>query len=243
MSETTEDTTPDLAWRLVLAGSALSLIVATILAQRVQEATIPPLIVQEVLLAVGLVLLVLHPRLGAITLGVLAVLSLLVNLPFIVGDLVHPESFWSFVPSAIATLAGLVGAIGLVGVLRRSGGGPAGIVGAVAIAAVVGIVAVAGVQSGGQEDDVQQEGDWGVFAQDIEFTPDTITAPAGDIGVFIGNDDLVRHNFSIDELDVDEELPSKAYVRVALADVDPGEYRYYCNIEGHEDMEGTLTVE
>jgi plastocyanin len=82
-----------------------------------------------------------------------------------------------------------------------------------------------------------------MFAQDIEFKPDQLTSPAGDIGIFIGNDDLVRHNFSIDELDVDEELPSKAYVRIALDDVEPGTYTYYCNIEGHEDMKGTLTVQ
>ena len=246
MSETTEPVAsnePDLAWRLLLAGVAIVLILVTFAVQATQQSTIPPLVVFAALLVIGMVLLVIRPRIGAITVGVLAVLMVLVNLPFIVSDLPHPESFWSFVPTAVALIAGLAGAVALVAVLRRAPGGPAGIVGVVAVVALVGAVGIAVVQSGGQDDDVKQDGDFGMFAQDIEFKPDVLTSPAGDIGIFIGNDDLVRHNFSIDELDVDEELPSKAYVRIALDDVEPGTYTYYCNIEGHEDMKGTLTVQ
>lgn len=241
----TDDTRPDpppVAWRLLLAALALGLILVTVVVQATQSAVIPPLIVQAVLLVVGLVLLAVRPRLGAIVLAVLAVLALLVNLPFIAGDLSHPESVWSFVPAALAVLGGVVGLVALIGVLRRIDGGAAKAVGALSGVAVLGILAIA-VASSDPEDDVKQDGDQGMFAEDFEFRPDEFTAAAGDVGVFIGNDDLVRHNFSIDDLDVDEELPSKAFVRIQLTDVAPGEYRYYCNIEGHEDMTGTMTVE
>ncbi len=62
-----------------------------------------------------------------------------------------------------------------------------------------------------------------------------------EVGIHIGNDDPVRHNLTIDDLDVDEELPSKAFVRFAF-EAEPGSYEYYCDIPGHEDMTGTLTV-
>ncbi|MEX2621268.1 MAG: hypothetical protein WD250_13725 [Egibacteraceae bacterium] len=38
------------------------------------------------------------------------------------------------------------------------------------------------------------------------------------------------------------ELPANTDVRTP-ADLEPGTYRYYCDIVGHEAMEGTLVVE
>lgn len=106
---------------------------------------------------------------------------------------------------------------------------------------MLALVAVAAIQTSGRPDDARQEGDFGLFAQDIAFVPDTIDSASGEIGVFLGNDDLVRHNFTIDELGVDEELPSKAFVRFSF-EAEPGTYEFYCDIQGHEDMTGTLTV-
>ena len=101
------------------------------------------------------------------------------------------------------------------------------------------LFAVAIIQTSGWPDDARQEGDFGMFAQDIEFKPDAFTASAGQIGLFIGNDDLVRHNISIDELEVDEELPSKAFVRIEF-EAEAGTYEYYCTI--HPTMVGSITV-
>jgi len=238
----TEPNAPVVAWRLVLAAVAVVLVLVTIAVQLTQEEVIPPLIVFGVLLVAALVALVPRPRLGAIAIGVVAVLMVVTSVPFIAPDLSHPESFWSFVPATLAVLGAVVGLVGLVAVLRRAGPGSAGIAGAVGIAAVVGLVAVAAVSSGGQDDDVKQDGDQGMFAQDFEFVPDEFEAPGPTFGIFIGNDDLVRHNFSVDELGISEELPSKAYVRVAVEDAAPGTYEYYCDVEGHDDMKGTFTV-
>ncbi len=240
--ESNESNDPAVAWRLLLAGVAIAMILVALAVQWSQETVIPPLVVLPILFVVGLVLLVLRPRLGSIVIGALAVLMILGNLPFLVEDITHPESFGSFVPTGIGVLAGLVGLAALVAVLRRVDGRPAGILGAVGLAGAVAVIALSAVQSGGQEDDAPQEGDQHMFAQDIEFKPPAFEAPAGDIGIYIGNDDLVRHNLSIDDLDVDEELPAKAFVRIAITGAEPGEYEYYCDIDGHEDMIGTLTV-
>ena len=237
----TEPDQPAVAWRILLAGVALLMILLALVIQATQATAIPPLIIAVVLLVVGLVLLILRPKIGAITVGVVSVLMVVGNLPFVLADIGHPESFWSFVPAALAVVGAVLGLAGLVAVLRHVGSGPASVVGVVGVTAAVAVLAVGAVSSGGQEDDVKQEGDIGMFAQDIEFKPDDLQAPAGELGVFIGNDDLVRHTFTIDELDVDEELPSKAFVRFTF-EAEPGTYEFYCDVPGHEDMTGTLVV-
>ncbi len=67
----------------------------------------------------GPVLLVRPGTAGPVTLGVASILFVLVNLPLLVGDLAHPDTFATFFPAAIGVVAGVVGAIGLAGFLRR----------------------------------------------------------------------------------------------------------------------------
>jgi plastocyanin len=227
-------------WRLVAAATALVMVIVAAVIQLTQEALIPPLIVLPVLLVVGLALLTFRPRLGAIVIGATAVLMVLGNLPFVIDDLAHPESFFSFVPAVIGIIGGVVGAIVLAAAALGAGDGLASYVGVLGAVGVVGVLAV-GLVSANPEDDSREEGDIGMFAQDTEFVPDEAGAEPGDVGIYIGNDDLVRHTFLIDELDVDEELPAEAFVRVAF-EAEPGTYEFYCDVPGHDDMKGTLTV-
>jgi plastocyanin len=220
---------------------ALLLIFVAVVVQVTQEATIPPLIVLAVVLAVGAALLVVRPRVGAIVVGAAAVLMVVGNVTHLAGDLAHPESFWSFLPAALSVMGAVVGAYGLVAVLRRHGPEGAKVAAALGAAAVVVLVGFAGVQTGAEPDDQPAEGDIGMWAQDIEFKPSRLEAPAGEFGIFIANDDLVRHNLTIEDLDVDAELPSKAFVRVPV-DAEPGTYEFFCDIPGHDDMTGTLEV-
>jgi len=217
------------------------MILVGVVIQATSGVVIPPLIVLAVVFLLGLVLLVTRPRAGAITTGAAAVIMVVANIPLVAEDLTHPESIWSFLPAAIAVVGALVGIVVLVGALRRSDDAAVPYVGVLAGVAVLGLFAVAIIQTNGRPDDARQEGDFGLFAQDTEFVPDTIDSASGEIGVFIGNDDLVRHNFTIDELAVDEELASKAFVRFAF-EAEPGIYEFHCDIPGHEDMTGTLTV-
>jgi plastocyanin len=86
-----------------------------------------------------------------------------------------------------------------------------------------------------------------VMKDTMEFEPETITLTPGErITVDLRNDGNIKHNFSIDEIDVDQSLDaSKAADITFTAPAEAGEYRIYCNVPGHEQagMVGTLIVE
>ena len=58
------------------------------------------------------------------------------------------------------------------------------------------------------------------------------------------NTGRIPHNFSIDELDVNETFQAGETVEVVV-NAPPDTYEYYCNIPGHAPagMVGTLIVE
>ena len=229
-----------MTWRSALrAALILNMFVCVAVHAYVQE-PIPPLIILFVLFGVALWLLRREGRAGVWLGGIASLLLLLGNLPFLAEDLSHPESALAFITS----FAGVVGAIGgfiaMIAVLLGWGTAGASTLilagGAlVVIGLVVGVVAALGV-----ENDDRQEGDVEVLAEDVEFEPEDITVDAGG-AVFIDNKDPYRHTFSVDDLGVDKELPASANKRVVI-DAEPGEYEYHCDVTGHDDMEGTLTV-
>ena len=104
------------------------------------------------------------------------------------------------------------------------------------ILAAVGAVATLTTKSVAAE-----EGDVTAVAEDVEFVPEDLEAASGDVGIHIDNKDQVRHTFTIDELDVNLELPAGKGARTSFT-ADPGEYAFYCAVPGHESMKGTLTL-
>jgi cytochrome c2 len=72
-------------------------------------------------------------------------------------------------------------------------------------------------------------------------------APAGQIKIESKNDATVDHDIAIEGNGVDEkgEVVSNGGVSEIDVDLQPGEYTFYCSVEGHREggMEGTLTVE
>lgn len=162
-----------------------------------------------------------------------------INLVFAVSDLAHPESPGPFVTTAIVIVFGLA-TVGLaVAAARRRplplapvfGGAGAVLV----LAAIVAAVAAAGV-----DDDVAQPGDVTVVAEDFDY-PEVVEVGADATGLLVENLDAGRHNLVV-EGEVDAvELPAGTDTRVAL-DLEPGEYRFYCSVPGHDGMEGTLRV-
>jgi plastocyanin len=81
------------------------------------------------------------------------------------------------------------------------------------------------------------------------FDPEELTAKAGELVIEFDNPSPTPHDVVI-EGEGDEELGAtpqissdKATLRVA--EIEPGEYTYYCSVLGHREsgMEGTLTVE
>ncbi|MFN8585875.1 MAG: cupredoxin domain-containing protein [Dehalococcoidia bacterium] len=171
----------------------------------------------------------------------LTALALVGSLPYVVGDFSHPESGWAFVPSTLTIVALLVGVLaGVAATLRLSSAPARPLVAAAAalslLLVLVGIVATLGVK-----DDARAANDISVKAKATAY-PTTVEAKAGDIALYIENDDRIRHTFVIDDKDVKVELPGSANRRVTLS-LATGTYAFHCDIPGHESMKGTLAVE
>lgn len=179
-------------------------------------------------------------RISYTVFGVLGLLTILLNLPFVVASLAHPESAVGFNLDLFAVLVALLQTALGVRVWAGFGDRVAGIAwkaaaGVFAIGLAISIVAFMGL-----EDDEAQAGDIAVLAEKLEFAPLAITAPAGTIAVFVENADRGRHTFTITGL-VDAELPASTGRRVVF-DASPGTYEIFCAVPGHESMTATLTV-
>jgi uncharacterized cupredoxin-like copper-binding protein len=109
--------------------------------------------------------------------------------------------------------------------------------GAVATPAeVVAVASPAAVEAAAQTVDIA--------AYDIYFEPKEVTIPANtDVTFMITNDGVAPHNFSIDELGIDIDLPVGETQETAI-NAPAGEYEYYCNVPGHKEagMVGKLIV-
>lgn len=85
-------------------------------------------------------------------------------------------------------------------------------------------------------------------AGDLIFDPTTLEAVAGAVTINYTNPSEVPHNVAIEdgsETVAQGETVTGGDSAPATADLDPGEYVYYCSIPGHREsgMEGSLTVE
>jgi plastocyanin len=104
------------------------------------------------------------------------------------------------------------------------------------VLAATSLVAAAAVT-----DDTAQPGDARVTASGVEFTEQVTMDASSAAGILVSNDDPIRHTFVIDGAVDAVELPADTDVRVEV-DLAPGTYRFYCDVTGHENMEGTLVV-
>jgi plastocyanin len=72
-------------------------------------------------------------------------------------------------------------------------------------------------------------------------------APAGQLTLESPNESSVDHNIAVEGNGVDEKGPvvKNGGVSEIQVDLEPGEYTFYCSVEGHREggMEGPLTVE
>jgi plastocyanin len=181
-------------------------------------------------------------RAGPITVLVVMTLLVLVNLPAIAEDLVHPESFVNFALFAITPLTlAVVAVVAAVAALRsapdRSASRAA--YGAIAVIVVGGGVSL--VATLGVEDDTMAAGDLLLIAEEAEFSPVTLTGPVG-VAVFVDNEDPVRHTFAVPDLELEVELPANTKRRIEIA-APAGAYQFVCTVTGHDSMKGTLRIE
>lgn len=80
---------------------------------------------------------------------------------------------------------------------------------------------------------------------ELRFEPAEVTIAANtDVAVQLVNEGQAQHNFSVEELGIDVDLPAGESTETTV-NAEAGEYAFYCNVAGHREagMEGTLTVE
>ncbi len=230
-------------WVKLLRNASIAQIVLIIVTQVVTMQVIPPLIVFAVLLGVGLYLLSTKTKAAGLMLGIVSLLHIALSAPFFITSLVHPESLGDFSLGWFTVVAGVLGVIAGIPVWRQSPPSKAPrTIGLTAVGLCVVLFAVSAFATVSREDEEAQSGDLVVVAEDVEFEPEELTGESGSVTVHIDNKDQFRHTFTIDDLDVNAELAAGKGTRVTF-EAEPGEYDYTCAVPGHEDMEGTLTLD
>jgi len=81
----------------------------------------------------------------------------------------------------------------------------------------------------------------------IRWDASSYTAPAGEIDVFLANDDNVKHVLVVlqdDKVvgDLELEVGKRGDTAQGTITLEPGEYSIYCTVPGHGSMNSTLTV-
>ncbi len=81
----------------------------------------------------------------------------------------------------------------------------------------------------------------------ISWDSDSYTATAGDVKVVLINEENIHHELAIltpDNQVVGETLSVNRSGDVAVGTItlEPGEYRVFCVVPGHSNMDSTLTV-
>lgn len=221
-----------------LGGGLLAMAALFGAVQIIAGEVIPPVAVAVAVYTVfGVALLVRRRRWLVLTTVGLMALHVITSLPFLAGSLAHPETPATFLPDALIMVVALAVVARAVAWLRGRDGRRPIISAAAGVAVVllaVSLVATAAVESVGQ-----QPGDVTVVAEDVAF-PEEVVVPAGDT-LWVSNQDPLRHTLVVEGTAVRAELPGSTAVRVT-ADLPAGTYRYFCDVAGHEGMEGILVV-
>jgi len=91
---------------------------------------------------------------------------------------------------------------------------------------------------------------------ELVFEPDSATAGAGSVTLVWDNESEISHSICLEDAKGEDVAPGCSSPVKAIPeragnitgvykDLKPGEYTYYCDVDGHraQGMEGTLTVE
>ena len=230
-----------LDWHILLVWTGMGAAVALLVFNLAAGAIIPPLLVFAVLYGVGVWLARRGGKAGPIMLGILSLLLLGLNAPFIVPALSVPASTVDFVMTGLLVLLALANLVSAVAALRAPNGMGARLVGRSLVALMLVVVAVAIVGRVTYDSPVSQSGDIELAAQDYEFSTDVIEADGGEVSVFVDNRDSALHTFTVEGLDVDLQVPGGSTARVTF-DATAGSYEFIC--KPHSDvMKGTLEVQ
>lgn len=235
-----------LPWRTLLVAGALAMVVAIVALELVIiRELVPPLVIIAALLLVGIFLLRRGGRGGAVLIGVVSLVFTAFMIPFAPATFAFPASTSDFVINLVSLGGALLAVVAAVAVFRArdlDARSPAAKTLATVVTAIVVLGTVGSIAARlMREDPLGQPQDLTVTAKDTEFTPEELAAPT-DVSIFIENKDLTAHTFTVDELGIDEAIPGGGSARAEVEEAEPGSYEFTCEVPGHEQMKGTLTV-
>jgi plastocyanin len=124
------------------------------------------------------------------------------------------------------------------------------------VGAAIGSAVVVGILEGAEEEAAAEEAAVPPGAEeldlaadpggDLAFDTDSLQASPGEVALVMENPSPIDHNVSLEGGGVDEEGPTvgQGEISTVAAELESGEYTFYCSVEGHQEggMEGTLTV-
>ena len=241
VAEHAADTSTAPTWMAMARAGAIVMVIFSIALQVTARAIIPPVAV------IGVVFLGFIPFLNGerrwvgLAAAVFAVAAYAGNMPIILDDLRNPESAPAFILQLFSTVGVLLVAVGGVGGFF---GAPARLVRPLALAAAGVFIAgaIGSLAAAASADSAARlPGDVQVTAKQLMWAPEDIAITIGESGLWIDNEDGIRHTFTIPELEIDVEIPALKASRVDI-DAQPGSYLIICNVPGHESMTGTLTI-
>ncbi len=227
-------------WTRVLLWAVGISAAADIALMALLSAVIPPVVVGVVVSLIGIALLRRRPRAGVILLGVVSALMVVTSAPFAAPHLSHPESPLDFVHAVIHLGGRLVAVAAAIAIWRSASPTTARPAGRLAAGLLLTTVVVSAVAAVSTNRDTARPGDVTVPVRDWEFPPEVRVA-SGDT-VFVDNDDLTRHTFTVKGTDVSRQIAPRTGVRFAV-ELEPGTYRLFCAIPGHESMTASLIVQ
>ncbi len=233
--------TSGIDWRILSVWSGMATAAALLVFIAIIGEIIPPLVIFAVLYGVAVLLVRRGGRPGLIMTGVLSLLLLASNAPFIVPALSVLASTVDFVMTGLIVVLAVTNLVSAIAALRASStGARAGLAGRAALAMMLLVVAVAVVGRLTYDSPPAQGGDVELTTQDIEFSAEVIEAEGGEVSVFVDNKDSTLHTFTVEDLDVDLQVPGGSTARVTF-EASAGSYQFICR--PHPDlMKGILEV-
>ncbi len=229
------------AWMRLARAGAIVMVAFAVTLQATARSIIPPVLV------IGLVFLALSPylkgerrRLGLAS-AIFGLAAYIGNLPIILDDLQNPDSAPSFILQLLSTVGVFLVIAGGLGaffgrstrLVRPFAMAAAGVF----LAGTFGSVAIAANTDSALAlpDDVQ------VTAQQLMWAPEEILIDSTASGIWIDNEDGVRHTFTIPELGIDISVPGLKARRIDI-NAPAATYQIICTVPGHDNMTGTLTI-
>ena len=224
---------------VVTAATVVGLIVLFVLA-----GIIPPMVVFAVLFIVGVFLLRTKEKPAAILLLVIHLAMFALSLPFTIPSLMVPASAIDFSLTLFLSILNLIGIASSIAVLRGQGdvvSSAARTIATVGIVVILAGVAFSVYSAVSYDSAEAQQGDIRLVTEDTDFSDTSLEADEGTVSVFVDNNDGTTHTFTIEELDVDLEIPGGKAARVTF-EAEQGSYEFICTPH-EEDMAGNISVE